>query len=260
MNLHDKVVLISGASSGFGEACARRYAEAGARVILTARSSDKLHSLAAALGEKKCHVVAIDLRNGDAIDAMVGNLPESFREVDILINNAGLALGLENAWQSSLDDWDQMLDTNCRALARLTRRLLPGMVERNRGHVVNVGSVSGNWPYPGGSVYGATKAFVQQFSRNLRCDLLGKNIRVTNIEPGMAETGFSITRFHGDEGKAKKVYENTDPLRSEDIAETIFWCTTMPEHVNINTLEVMPTCQAWAGFAVDRTMKKDGTN
>ena len=260
MNLQNKCVLITGASSGFGEACTRRYAAAGSSVVLAARNLEKLQQLKSELKGKHpgvaCHIMQLDVRDNTLVDELPGSLPKEFQEIDILINNAGLALGLGGAWESDVDEWEQMLDTNCRALTRITRRILPGMVERNCGHIVNVGSVAGNWPYPGGNMYGATKAFVQQFSRNLRCDLVGKNIRVTNIEPGMADTQFSTVRFGGDSQKAAKVYEGTQPLTAEDVAETIFWSTALPQHVNINTLEVMPTCQAWSPFTVNREMNK----
>jgi 3-hydroxy acid dehydrogenase/malonic semialdehyde reductase len=246
-------ILITGASSGFGEACARRFAQSGNRLILAARNVNKLNTLAS---ELNCatHVCQLDVRDSESITAMLGGLPEAFSSIDILVNNAGLALGLEPAWDTDLEQWECMLDTNCKGLIRLTRAVLPRMVERNSGHIVNIGSVAGNWPYPGGNVYGATKAFVQQFSRNLRCDLLGKNIRVSNIEPGMADTNFSLTRFSGDQEKADKVYDGTQPLTAEDIAETIYWVCSVPKHVNINTLELMPTCQAWSPFAVNREM------
>lgn len=248
-------VLITGASSGFGEACARRFDQAGNRLILAARSLDKLNALASQIN-CPVQVCELDVRDSESISRMIEDLPDDFCKIDILINNAGLALGLEPAWNTDIEQWECMLDTNCKGLIRLTRAVLPGMVERDSGHIVNIGSVAGNWPYPGGNVYGATKAFVQQFSRNLRCDLLGKNIRVSNIEPGMADTNFSLTRFSGDQEKADKVYDGTQPLRAEDIAETIFWVCSVPKHVNINTLELMPTCQAWSPFAVNREMSQ----
>ncbi len=252
-----KCVLITGASSGFGEACARRFAAEGHDLVLCARRTERLESLAASLQSGGSVVFrALDVTQSEQVDRFLDNLPESHRNIDVLVNNAGLALGLEPAFEADLEDWETMVDTNIKGLIRMTRRILPGMVERRRGHIVNIGSVAGNWPYPGGNAYGATKAFVQQFSRNLRCDLLGTPIRVSNIEPGMAETEFSLVRLNGDAGKASSVYENTQPLSAEDIAEIIFWVTALPAHVNINTLEVMPVCQAWAPFAVDRTLGK----
>lgn len=253
-----KVVLITGASSGFGAASAMKFAETGASVILLARREDRLRELQERIAEcyKECasFILPMDVQQDEQVDSLLEKLPRDFQDIDVLLNNAGLALGLKGAWETDLNEWDQMINTNCRALVRITRRILPGMVERKRGHVINIGSVAGSWPYPGGNVYGATKAFVQQFSRNLRCDLLGKNIRVTNIEPGMADTEFSLVRFSGDKTKADKVYEGTQALTAEDVAETIFWASSLPEHVNINTLEVMPTCQAWSPFAVDRSI------
>ncbi|MET0088760.1 MAG: SDR family oxidoreductase [Candidatus Thiodiazotropha sp.] len=252
-----KCVLITGASSGFGEACARRFAAEGHDLVLCARRTERLESLAASLQTADSVICrTLDVTQSEQVDRFLDELPESHREIDVLVNNAGLALGLEPAYEADLEDWETMVDTNIKGLIRMTRRILPGMVERRRGQIVNIGSVAGNWPYPGGNAYGATKAFVQQFSRNLRSDLLGTPIRVSNIEPGLAETEFSLVRLKGDAGKASSVYENTQPLSAEDIAEIIFWVTALPAHVNINTLEVMPVCQAWAPFAVDRTLGK----
>lgn len=250
-----KIALITGASSGFGEACARAFAAVGYALVLVARSEEKLQQLAAELRPTTAvHVACADMMDAAAVKALVQNLPEPFRAVDVLINNAGLALGVAPAYDADLNDWETMVDTNIKGLMRITHHLLPGMVERNRGHIINIGSVAGNWPYPGGNVYGGTKAFVQQFSRNLRAELLGKQIRVTNLEPGMAETQFSIVRMKGNTEKASQVYENTQPLTAGDIAEIALWVASLPPHVNINTLEVMPTCQAWNPFAVSRDM------
>lgn len=247
-------VLITGASSGFGEASARRFAESGCKLVLAARRQARLDKLASELSEKaSVHTATLDVRDRSAAFALVEKLPAEFRDVSVLVNNAGLALGLEGAHAVDVDDWDVMVDTNIKGLMYMTRALLPGMVERGGGHIVNLGSVAASWPYPGGNVYGGTKAFVQQFSRNLRADLLGKNIRVTNVEPGMSETEFSLVRFDGDEEKARKVYQGMKPLSASDIAEIIFWVTSLPAHININQLEVMPTQQAWAPFAVDRS-------
>ena len=250
-----KIALITGASSGFGEACARAFAAAGYALILVARSEEKLQQLAAELRPSTTvHGASADMMDAVAVKALVQNLPEPFRAVDVLINNAGLALGVAPAYDADLNDWETMVDTNIKGLMRITHHLLPGMVERNRGHIINMGSVAGSWPYPGGNVYGGTKAFVQQFSRNLRAELLGKQIRVTNLEPGMAETQFSIVRMKGNTEKASQVYENTQPLTAGDIADIALWVASLPPHVNINTLEVMPTCQAWNPFAVSRDM------
>ena len=246
-NSSDLTVFITGATSGFGEATTRRFIEAGAKVVGTGRRQDRLDQLAEELGSA-FHPLALDVRDEDAVFKAAGSLPDGFRAVDVLVNNAGLALGLEPAQAAHLDDWNTMIDTNCKGLVLCTRALLPGMVERDRGHVINLGSVAGTYPYPGGNVYGATKAFVHQFSLNLRADLAGKNVRVTSIEPGLAETEFSLVRFKGDSGKAKQPYEGLKPMTAEDIAEAIFWASTLPAHVNINVIEMMPTMQAFNPF------------
>jgi 3-hydroxy acid dehydrogenase / malonic semialdehyde reductase len=253
----NKRVLITGASSGFGEACAHRFSQAGDDLVLCARREERLQSLRNSLaGKGEVHVETLDVTDRQAVDLFLDKLPEACREIDVLINNAGLALGLEPAHKADLEDWETMVDTNIKGLMRMTRLILPGMVQRRRGHIVNIGSVAGNWPYPGGNAYGATKAFVQQFSRGLKADLIGTPLRVTNIEPGLAETEFSVVRMKGDAGKAADVYKDTQPLSAEDIAEIVFWVTSLPSHVNINTLEVMPVCQSWSPFAVDRTLGK----
>lgn len=249
-----KTVLITGASSGFGAACARAFAKLGWKLILTARRNDLLERLEEELAPRaRILTIQLDVRDREAVAAAFSSLPEEFSEVDLLVNNAGLALGLEPAHAASLDDWDTMVDTNVKGLMYCTRAILPGMVNRNRGHVVNIGSIAGSWPYPGGNVYGASKAFVQQFSRNLRADLLGTAVRVTNIEPGMAETEFSKVRFKGDQGQAHRVYTGTEPLMPEDIAEIVVWVASVPGRVNINSVEVMSVCQAWGALAVHRT-------
>ncbi|MCP3670925.1 MAG: SDR family oxidoreductase [Gammaproteobacteria bacterium] len=251
-----QVVFITGASSGFGEACARRFAESGRPLLLAARSLDKLQQLADALkGSSPVHVAALDVTDSDSIEQFFSKLPAEFSQIHTLVNNAGLALGMEPAYAASLEDWETMINTNVTGLVRVTREVLPGMVQRNNGHIINIGSTAGNWPYPGGNVYCATKSFVQQFSRALRSDLLGKQIRVTNIEPGMAETNFSIVRMKGDEAKADGVYQGTKPLVAEDIAEIIHWVTSIPSHININTMEIMPVCQGWGPLAVNRDME-----
>lgn len=251
-----KIVFITGASAGFGESCARRFAKEGWWLILAARRRERLENLRQELGGKKhIHILALDVRDKKAIQKAADYLPESFRKIDVLINNAGLALGLEPSHTAKLNDWDTMVDTNIKGLLYCTRIILPGMMKRNRGHIINIGSTAGNWPYPGGNVYGATKAFVKQFSRNLRADLLGTQIRVTNVEPGMAKTEFSLVRFKGDASRAKKVYKGIEPLTGEDIAEVVFWVANLPQHVNINRIEVMPTGQAWGPLALDRKEK-----
>jgi NADP-dependent 3-hydroxy acid dehydrogenase YdfG len=252
-----QTIFITGASAGFGAACARIFAQPGNRLILASRRIDPLLALKEELeGKAEVHLVPLDVRDREAVQGAVEGLPERFREIDVLLNNAGLALGLEPAHQVSLDDWDTMVDTNIKGLMYCTRFILPGMVARNRGHIVNISSTAGAWPYPGGNVYGGSKAFVTQFSRNLRCDLLGTRVRVTCIQPGMAETEFSKVRFKGDEEKAAKVYEGTEPLTAEDIAETVQWVVNRPAHVNVNTLEVMSIHQTWAPFAVYREKKE----
>ena len=246
-------VLITGASSGFGEACARKFAAQGLRLVLCARRADRLSALADELSQiTEVHSVILDVRDREAVFALPASLPAAFADVGILVNNAGLALGLGGADVASVDDWEAMVDTNIKGMMYLTQAMLPGMVARGGGHVVNIGSVAASWPYPGGNVYGGTKAFVQQFSRNLRADLLGKSIRVSNIEPGMCETEFSVVRFNGDEDRAKQVYSGMQPLTGTDIAEIVYWVTALPPHINVNQLEVMPTAQAWGPFAVHR--------
>jgi 3-hydroxy acid dehydrogenase/malonic semialdehyde reductase len=244
-------VLITGASSGFGEACAKKYSQAGRRVVLAARRGEKIQALSDSLAGPSLPVT-LDVRDRSEVVARLQSLPAEFADVDILINNAGLALGLNSAEEADLDHWDTMVDTNIKGLMYVSRTVLPGMVARGRGHVVNVGSVAASWPYPGGNSYGGTKAFVQQFSRNLRADLTGKNIRVSVIEPGMCETEFSLVRFDGDEAKAAAVYDGMQPLTGADVAEMIYWITSVPAHVNVNQLEVMPVSQAWSPFAVHR--------
>ncbi len=246
-----KTVLITGATSGFGAASARKFAAEGHQVILTGRREDRLQALQAELGERTCYQV-LDVRDKDEVFTAIAELPETFAAVDVLLNNAGLALGLGGADATDVDQWDTMVDTNIKGLMYLCRAVLPGMKARGGGHVVNIGSVAASWPYPGGNTYGGTKAFVQQFSRNLRTDLAGANIRVSNIEPGMCETEFSVVRFEGDEDKARQVYAGMKPLSASDIAEIIYWTTALPAHINVNQLEVMPVAQAWSPFSVHR--------
>jgi 3-hydroxy acid dehydrogenase/malonic semialdehyde reductase len=242
-----QTVFVTGASAGFGAEIARRYATSGDRVIAAARRADKLHELARELGGK-LELIALDVRDRGAVDTALADL-----EVDIVVNNAGLALGLEPAPRADLDDWEQMVDTNCKGLMYVTRALLPGMVERRRGHVVNIGSIAGTYPYPGGNVYGATKAFVHQLSLNLRSDLHGTGVRVTCIEPGLVGgTEFSVVRFGGDASKAAAVYANTQPLTAHDIADAVVWATSQPPHVNINVIELMPVVQSFAPFQIQR--------
>jgi len=243
--------LVTGATSGIGEACALSLSQQGARLILVGRREDRLHALAARLSTPS-HCLVLDVRSREEVERSLASLPEGFGEVDVLVNNAGVALGLEPAHEGALDDWEAMIDTNCKGLVYVTRALLPGMVKRNRGHVVNLGSVAATYPYPGGNVYGATKAFVHQFSQNLKADLVGTRVRVTDIQPGMVETEFSVVRFRGDAQRADKVYEGMQPLTPGDIADVVTWCVTRPAHVNINVVEVMPADQGFGPFNVKR--------
>ena len=247
-------VFITGASSGFGAATARRFAKDGAKLILCGRRTDRLESLKAELKESKVHVLTLDVGNREKVIKAVESLPAEFADVDILVNNAGSAQGLNPSQSADLDDWDQMVDTNIKGVMYCTRAILPGMVKRGRGHIINIGSVAGTYPYPGGNVYAGTKAFVHQFTLDTRSDLLGTGVRATVIEPGMCETEFSVVRFKGDQEKAAKVYEGVTALSAADIAECIHWVGTLPPHVNINTLEVMPTQQAFGNFAVHRNV------
>jgi 3-hydroxy acid dehydrogenase/malonic semialdehyde reductase len=244
-------VFVTGASSGFGAAVARRFAADGARVIVVARRADRVQDLAAELGPRVLPLT-LDVRGRAEVAAAVEALPAEYAAVDLLVNSAGLALGLNPAQDADLDDWDQMIDTNCKGLVYCTRAILPGMVARGRGHVISLGSVAGSYPYPGGNVYGGTKAFVHQFSLSLRSDLHGTGVRVTCVEPGMADTEFSLTRFSGDQGKADAVYAGMQPLTPQDIAESIYWAATLPGHVNVNTIELMATAQSFAPFQVAR--------
>ena len=240
-------ILITGATSGFGAACARRFAAADWRLILAGRRADRMEQLKEELGSSVIQTLTLDVRDSQAVEQALTGV-----DVDVLLNNAGLALGLEPAWKIDLEDWETMVDTNVKGVMYCTRAVLPGMVARNRGHVVNIGSTAGSWPYPGGNVYGATKAFVEQFSRNLRADLLGTRVRVTYLAPGMAQTEFSNVRFKGDDGRADQVYAGAEPLLAGDIAEIVYFVTTLPGHVNINALEVMSVDQSWGHLAVHR--------
>ncbi|GAC1394236.1 MAG: bifunctional NADP-dependent 3-hydroxy acid dehydrogenase/3-hydroxypropionate dehydrogenase YdfG [Polyangiales bacterium] len=250
--MQDHVVFVTGASAGIGAAIARRFARDGARLVLTARRLEPLRALAAELGVP-AHVAVMDVRDRHAVDAVVAALPAQFADVSIVVNNAGLALGVDPAQQADPADWDVVVDTNCKGVLHVTRALLPGMVARDRGHVIMLGSVAGLYPYPGGNVYGATKAFVMNFALNLRADLLGTRVRVTDVEPGMvAGTEFTTVRLRGDEEKARATYRGFEPLGPGDIAEAVHWCASQPPHVNVNRVELMPVMQSFAGFAVKR--------
>lgn len=248
------IVLITGATAGFGAAIARRFAQDGHRIVAAGRRAERLEALRQEFGADLVHPLPLDVRDRAAMAGIIAALPPAFAELDVLVNNAGLALGLEPAHRASLDDWDAMVDTNAKGLMYVTRAVLPGMVERDRGHVVNLGSTAALYPYPGGNVYGATKAFVRQFSLNLRADLLGTKVRVTDLEPGLVGgSEFSAVRFGGDAARAAKVYEGIDPLLPEDIAEAVHWIATRPARVNVNALELMPVCQAFAPLAIARS-------
>lgn len=244
-----KTILVTGATSGFGEAIARRFASDGWKLVVLGRRQDRLVALAR---ELKAHALVCDVRTRKEVFEAVASLPKEFATVDVLVNNAGLALGMEPAHKADLDDWEQMVDTNIKGLMFVTRAVLPGMVERGRGHIVNMGSTASNYPYPGGNAYGGSKAFVKQFSLNLRADLSGTGVRVTNLEPGLAETEFSLVRFKGDQDKAAAVYKGMQPLTGQDIAEACAWCVNLPAHVNVNRMEIMPTAQSFGPFAVHR--------
>ncbi len=247
------IVFVTGASAGFGAATARRFAKEGHRVVITGRRRERLESLAAELGRDKVLPLVFDVRDRAAVAGAFEALPAAFAAIDVLVNNAGLALGLEPAHKASLDDWEAMIDTNIKGLTYVTRAALPGMVARDRGLIVNLGSTAARYPYPGGNVYGATKAFVHQFSLNLRADLLGTRVRVTDIQPGLVGgSEFSTIRFHGDASRAAKLYEGADALTPEDIAAAIYWVATLPPRVNINTIEMMPVTQAFGPLAVHR--------
>jgi len=245
-------VFVTGASTGFGAAIARRFIAEGAYVVVSARRTELLERLAADLGPRALPFT-LDVRDGAAVRKALTTLPPELGGIDVLVNNAGLAIGLEPAQDSNLDDWEQMLDTNCRGLLYCTRAVLPGMVRRGRGHVINIGSIAATYPYPGGNVYGATKAFVRQFSLNLRSDLHGTGVRVTCIEPGMSGgTEFSQVRFRGDAARSDAVYAGTQPLTAEDVANSVIWAASQPSHVNVNTIELMPVSQSFAAPLVHR--------
>ncbi|MGO2387352.1 SDR family NAD(P)-dependent oxidoreductase [Psychrobacter sp. AOP7-A1-24] len=245
-------VLITGASAGFGKALAERLVANGHRVIGCARRLDKLNALAETLGEAFLPVV-MDVSDTASIPQIIADLPDGFNQIDVLVNNAGLALGTEPAHKASLDDWMRMTDTNIKGLMALTHAVLPAMVDRDSGYIINVGSIAGSWPYFGGNVYGATKAFVKQFSLNLRADLIGTQVRVTNLEPGnVAGTEFSNVRYHGDDDKAAKVYDGFKTMTGEDIGDILLWLIESPAHINVNRLEVMPVAQTYNGLTITK--------
>jgi 3-hydroxy acid dehydrogenase/malonic semialdehyde reductase len=253
MRLHHKTILITGATSGYGKAILHMAFGEGARVIAAGRSAAKLDALMEEYKDAPLHPLLMDVTDKQAVQNAIASLPAEWTAIDALVNNAGLALGLEPAHRASLEEWDTMVATNINGVMNVTHAILPGMVARGRGHIVNMGSMAGTYPYPGGNAYGATKAFVKQFSLNLRADLLGTGVRVTNVEPGMsAGTEFSVVRFGGDRQKAAEVYAGAEPLLPEDVAECVVWALSQPEHVCISRLEVMPTGQATGPLAVWR--------
>jgi len=247
-----KIVLITGATSGFGEATAEKFAKAGYKVIITGRRRERLEAFKARFSDCDILPLCFDITQKVDVFQAIASLPKDYQNIDILINNAGLALGIECANEANLDDWETMIDTNIKGLLYMTKAVLPVMVERKSGYIFNIGSTAGSWPYQGGNVYGATKAFVKQFSLNLRTDLKGTHVRVTNIEPGMAQTEFSDVRFKGDKSKAAAVYANSTPLAKEDIANAIFTLAELPPHVNVNRIEIMPTVQSYGGLVVEK--------
>lgn len=249
-----QTLFITGTTSGFGEACARRFADAGWNLVITGRRKERLDALADELSAKtEVLPLVLDVRDRHAMQEAIDSLPADFARLRGLINNAGLALGINPAQQCSLDDWDTMVDTNVKGLMYATRMLLPRLIAHGAGaSIVNIGSVAGNWPYPGGNVYGGTKAFVRQFSLGLRCDLAGTGVRVTDLEPGLCESEFSLVRFGGDQTRYDATYAGANPVQPKDIAETAYWLMNQPAHININNLEIMPVSQTWSGFAIHR--------
>ena len=246
-------VFVTGASAGFGAAITKKFVTEGHRVVASGRRQERLKALADELATDRLHTLVLDVRDRSAVEHAVSTLPPEFAEIDVAVNNAGLALGLEPAHKADIEAWEQMVDTNVKGLMYVTRVLLPGMVARNRGHIVNISSTAANYPYPGGNVYGATKAFVRQFSLNLRADLLGTKVRVTDVEPGLVGgTEFSVVRFKGDQDRAAKIYDQADALTAEDVAETVYWVTTLPARMNINTIELMPVTQSFGPLAIHR--------
>lgn len=246
------IIFVTGATAGFGQSITRRFIETGHKVIATGRRAERLQALQAEYGDNLLPL-QLDVRNRADIEQAIASLPAEWRDIDVLVNNAGLALGIEPAQKASVEDWENMIDTNNKGLVYMTHAVLPAMVARNIGHIINIGSVAGNWPYAGGNVYGATKAFVRQFSLNLRTDLHGTALRVTNIEPGLVGgTEFSNVRFKGDDNKAGQVYADTTALSPEDVTDAVFWVVTLPAHVNINSLEMMPVSQTTAGLKINK--------
>ena len=245
-----KTAFVTGATSGFGEAIARRLSKEGYKIVALARREDRLKKLANELGNT--HIIVADIRDKEAVFKAVENLPDKFKDIEVLVNNAGMALGLEKTIDAKVEDFEAMIDTNVKGLIYSTKAVLPLLYKQEKGYIFNLGSTAGSWPYTGSNVYGATKAFVKQFSLNLRNDLVGTNIRVTNIEPGLCKTEFSEVRFKGDKAKADSIYEHTNFITAEDIATILLNCLNMPGSVNINRVEVMANTQTWAGLAIEK--------
>ena len=245
-----KTAFVTGATSGFGEAIARRLSKEGYKIVALARREDRLKKLANELGDT--HIIVADIRDKEAVFDAVDSLPDKFKDIEVLVNNAGMALGLEKTIDAKVEDFEAMIDTNVKGLIYSTKAVLPLLYKQEKGYIFNLGSTAGSWPYPGSNVYGATKAFVKQFSLNLRNDLVGTNIRVTNIEPGLCKTEFSEVRFKGDKAKADSIYEHTNFITAEDIATILLNCLNMPGSVNINRVEVMANTQTWAGLAIEK--------
>jgi NADP-dependent 3-hydroxy acid dehydrogenase YdfG len=248
ISVNNQIVLITGASSGIGASCAKVFAQAGAKLILAARRCDRLQEFTKTfnLPDEKIHLLQLDVCDRTAVESAISNLPPDWSKIDILINNAGLSRGLNKLYEGDFQDWEEMIDTNIKGLLYLTRYVVPSMVKRNRGHIINIGSIAGHQTYPGGNVYCGTKAAVKAISEGLKQDLLGTSVRVSSVDPGMVETEFSEVRFHGDTERAKKVYEGLTPLTPNDVADVVFFCTTRPTHVNINEVILMPVDQASA--------------
>jgi len=246
-SLRDKIVFITGASSGIGMSCARIFAADGARILMAARRLDRLNKLAAELraaAKVPVHAFALDVRDQQAVERAVGGLPPEWAAIDVLINNAGLSRGLDKIHEAKLSDWEEMIDTNIKGLLYVSRAVIPGMVKRGAGHVINIGSIAGHELYPGGNVYCGTKFAVKAISQGIRIDLVATPIRVSSVDPGMVETEFSLVRYHGDKEKADKTYKGFKPLSPDDIADAVHYCATRPPHVNINDMIVMPQAQA----------------
>lgn len=249
-----EIVLITGATSGFGLACARRFAKAGWKLIITGRRQERLDAIAGELSaQTEVLALPLDVCDASAVKGLVERLPQDFKQVKALVNNAGLALGTEPAQNCDLTDWQRMIDTNIGGLVAVTHALLPTLIEQGRGaSIVNIGSIAGHWPYPGGNVYCGSKAFVEQFSYGLRCDLSGTGVRVSNLAPGLAESEFTLVRTGGNQEAYDKLYAGAEAIQPEDIAEIVFWLATLPAHLNVNQLEIMPVSQAWSPFSVSR--------